>query len=136
MHLRPKSMGSSVDGTKIPALPRGKTIVEVFADFLAYLLACARTYITETHAAGDVLWTSLEQSIHFVLTHPNGWTGPQQMRMRKSAVLAGLVPDSPAGRMRMQFVTEGEASMHFCVSHESYVDLFKVRSPLYLCWSL
>jgi len=33
-------------------LPSNKTVVEVFADFLAYLLECASSFIQETHANG------------------------------------------------------------------------------------
>ncbi len=90
-------------------------MVEVFADFLGYLFSCARRYITDTHASGESLWNSLSDQIDFVLSHPNGWEGLQQGKMRQAAVLAGLVPDNAAGHARIHFVTEGEASLHFCV---------------------
>lgn len=61
----------------IPPLPLNKTVVEVLADFLAYLLECASIYIRETHANGADLWASVEDQIHFVLSHSNGWEGPQ-----------------------------------------------------------
>ncbi|KAI0668088.1 hypothetical protein C8Q78DRAFT_1048352 [Trametes maxima] len=35
--------------------------------------------------------------------------------MRQAAVMAGLVPDTPAGHARVHFVTEGEASLNFCI---------------------
>ncbi|KAI0734054.1 hypothetical protein C8Q72DRAFT_927570, partial [Fomitopsis betulina] len=34
---------------------------------------------------------------------------------RRAAILAGLVPDTAAGKAKIHFVTEGEASFHFCV---------------------
>ena len=87
----------------------------MFADFLRYLHFCARKYIEETHASGEELLKSLEANTSFVLTHPNGWEGAQQSLMRRAAVTAGLVPDTPEGHARVSFVTEGEASLHFCI---------------------
>jgi hypothetical protein len=117
LHLRPRSASSSDVTTKIPALPLDKTVVDLFADFMKYLYDCTRTYIQETHASGTSIWTSAEKNgdIDFILTHPNGWEGAQQARMRSAAVQAGLVPDTVAGRARIHFVTEGEASLHFCI---------------------
>jgi len=102
---------------EIPPLPPGKTVVEVFADFLAYLLECASSFIQETHANGPDLWASVNNEIDFVLSHPNGWEGAQQAQLRKAAVLANLIPDTTAGHARLSFVTEGEASLHFSVQN-------------------
>lgn len=49
------------------------------------------------------------------MAHPNGWQGKQQSQMRDAAVVAGLIPYSDAGHQRLRFVTEGEASLHFCI---------------------
>ena len=35
--------------------------------------------------------------------------------MRRAAVLAGLITDTEAGHLRLSFVTEGEASLHFSI---------------------
>ena len=35
--------------------------------------------------------------------------------MRNAAVYGNLVPDTDAGKARIRFVTEGEASLHACV---------------------
>ena len=100
---------------KIPPLPEGKTVVQVFADFLRYLHQCARTYIEESNLNGPNMWKRLEPTIEYVLSHPNGWEGGQQALMRKAAILAGFIPDTEAGRSRLFFVTEGETSLHFCI---------------------
>ena len=92
-------------------------MVEVFGDFLRYLLECASSYIQDTHANGLDLWDSVKSEIDFVLSHPNGWEGTQQSEMRRAAVLAGLVPDDASGHARLSFVTEGEASLHFSVQN-------------------
>lgn len=91
--------------------------MEVFADFLIYLFQCAAKYIKETHANGTDLWASVEGQIDFVLSHPNGWEGTQQSQMRKAAVLAGLILDTPTGNAQLSFVTEGEASLHFSIQN-------------------
>lgn len=116
LHLRPRTLASEdAIKSRVPPLPLRKTVVDVFADFMAYMYACARKYIIETHAAGSGLWLSVEKDIEFILGHPNGWGGNQQAQMRKAAVQGGLVPDEEAGCARVHFVSEGEASLHFCV---------------------
>ena len=111
----------------IPPLPLNKTVVEVFADFLAYLLECALRYIQDHHANGEELWASVKDQIHFVLSHPNGWEGSQQAKMRKAAVLAKLIPDTAPGRARLSFVTEGEASLHFSVKNGLPIGVMEAR---------
>ncbi|KZP02654.1 hypothetical protein FIBSPDRAFT_770389, partial [Athelia psychrophila] len=56
-------------------------------------------------------------NIDFVLTHPNGWEGAQQSEIRRAAVLAGLSSDTLEGQSRIQLLTEGEASLHFCIGN-------------------
>ncbi|KJA20622.1 hypothetical protein HYPSUDRAFT_88584 [Hypholoma sublateritium FD-334 SS-4] len=114
LHLRSTSVGSSAAGTAIPPLPAGKRAVDVLADFLSYLRACAAAYISEAHLGGAELWTAAGADARYVLAHPNGWGGAEQARMRDAAVRAGLVRANE--RERITFVTEGEASLHFCVT--------------------
>ncbi|KAJ7021947.1 hypothetical protein C8F04DRAFT_972126, partial [Mycena alexandri] len=99
LHLRP-----DIKHPDIPPLPHRMT---------AYLFDCAKIYIEQSHPDGTALWLSLCPNIRFVMTHPNGWEGKQQSQMRQAAVMAGLIPGSNAGHDRLQFVTEGEASLHF-----------------------
>ncbi|KAF7970803.1 hypothetical protein HWV62_22804 [Athelia sp. TMB] len=115
LHLRPKRLQSShVSDSDLPPLPHNKTAVEVLSDFMRYLFHCAQIYIIDTHS--ETLWDSVASNIDFVLTHPNGWEGAQQSDIRRAAVLAGLVPDTLQGHSRLQLLTEGEASLHFCIS--------------------
>lgn len=113
LHLRPKSEETKHARAMIP-LPPNKTVTEIFADFLRYLFRCAKQYIQETHSTTQ-LWSSIENNIDFVLSHPNGWEGREQREMRTAAVMAGLVPDTSAGQDRISFVTEGEASLHYAI---------------------
>ena len=108
-------MQLNMNGMRLTPLPKRKSPVHVFGDYLAYLYRCTRSFITDTHANGISLWNAVESDIQFVLSHPNGWEGPQQTRMRNAAVYGNLVPDTDAGKARIRFVTEGEASLHACV---------------------
>jgi len=117
LHLRPNTAATRGMTQKLPPLPLNMQAVDILADFLGYMYKCARTYIEESHANGPALWTSVESEIQFILTHPNGWEGIQQTQMRQAAIKAGLVPDTSAGRSRVAFVTEGEASLHFAIKH-------------------
>lgn len=131
LHLRPKDLGQDEVSKyleNLPPLPLGKTIVTVFSDYLKYMLECAKAYIQEKHTNGTSLWLSLLPTAEFVLSHPNGWEGPQQSQMRRAAVLAGLVSDLQAGTERVHFVTEGEACLHFCVGKGMTTESMKVST--------
>jgi len=115
LHLRSKHGDGKTVNKNVSSLPPNKTVVDVFADFLRYLMGCAATYIQEREAGGIQLWNSLKDEIHFVLSHPNGWEGKEQSQMRQAVIKAGLVQNSPSGHDRISFVTEGEASLHFAI---------------------
>ena len=120
--LGPKGMHAdpAIPSIKLP--PGKQDVLEVYADFYRYMYGHARTYIEQTHANGDLLWESFGEDIDFILSHPNGWEGAQQSAMRRAAIKAGLVPDTPDGRERVKFVTEGEASFHCCISSGTISD--------------
>lgn len=102
--------------TKLSSIPEDKTLTDLFGDFMSYLLECTRSYIQETHLPnGTVVWQSVEKDIQFVISHPNGWEAAQQAELRDAAVAAGLIQDTNKGHARLQFITEGEASLHYCI---------------------
>ena len=119
-------MIEGVSQESMPKLPPGKTAIDVFGDFLAYLFSCARLYITQTHANGESLWQSVGSRIDFILGHPNGWEGLQQSRMREAALLGGLIDNASADYSRIHFVTEGEASLHYCLDGGLASDVIEV----------
>ena len=104
--------------------------MQVFGDFLRYLYQCTRAYIEDTHGDGNKLWKSVEGHREFILTHPNDWRGPQIAKMRAAAIYAGLVQDNPEGHARIRFMTEGEASLHYCAQSYYASDMIKVSSPI------
>lgn len=128
LYLCPPALRPS--GLTIPLLPPEKTAVRVIADFLAYLFQCAKDYIQQTHASGESLWNSVQGRIDVVLSHPNGWEVSQHVKMREAAILAGLIPDSLAARAKLHFVTEGEASLHYCVNSGLASEAIKACSLL------
>lgn len=71
-------------------------------------------------------WSTVEDDIDFVLTHPNGWEGAQQSQIRRAAVFAGLISDTADGQSRLQLLTEGEASLHFCIGNNLVSNDMKV----------
>ncbi|KIK04209.1 hypothetical protein K443DRAFT_130999 [Laccaria amethystina LaAM-08-1] len=117
LHLRNNTNERPNITEEIPPLPKGKSAVDVLADILRYLFTCSSDYIQDTDVNGGELWLTLKDVIHFVLSHPNGWEGLQQDRLREAAVLAGLIPQDHSGYSRLLFVTKGEASLHFAVQN-------------------
>ncbi|KAF9650947.1 hypothetical protein BDM02DRAFT_3092037, partial [Thelephora ganbajun] len=117
LNLAPKALSKKLPAGYAPKLPHGLSITEVFADFMEYLFACAESYIKDSHALGGSVWDSVKADIVFVLSHPNGWGGAEQVVMRRAAVKAKLIPDTAEGHDRVRFVTEGEASFNFCVNN-------------------
>jgi len=96
-------------------LPQGKSVVDLFADFIRYLFDSTVAHIKEAEPTGEVLWTNFGPTVELVLTHPNGWEGHQQEVMRKAVVQAEIFNKEEA-RSRVSFVTEGEASFNYCVT--------------------
>lgn len=122
-------MPSELRNAPLDPLPPNATLTTVFADFMAYLLQCTKKFFEESSPNGATQWANLIDTAHFIISHPNGWEGPQQTKLRKAAVLALLVPDTMEGRARIHFVTEGEASLHFCLNEKVIEEGVDVSSP-------
>ncbi|KAK7472170.1 hypothetical protein VKT23_000292 [Stygiomarasmius scandens] len=118
LHLRPDRKESDAVSQVVYPLPPNKTAVDVFADFLHYLMECTKSFIIQSMPNGASFWESVEERIQFVLSHPNGWEGSQQSQMRRAAIQAGLITNSREDHGRVQFVTEGEASLHYCLNNK------------------
>jgi len=106
-------------------LPKGKSIQDIFADFLRYLFDSAKASIKEWEPMGEQLWESLEPNIDLILSHPNGWEGREQEFLRKSVVKASILTEEEA-LSRVSFVTEGEATFNFCVTNTKSGELLEV----------
>ena len=106
--------------------PMGKTIIDIFSDFMRYLFDSTKALFISSDQNGRHRWNSVSENIELVLTHPNGWGGPQQQQLRAAAIRANIVPDTLGGRARIHFVTEGEASFNFCAAHTQAGENLKV----------
>jgi hypothetical protein len=108
-------------------LPMGKTIVDLFSDFMRYLFDSTKSFFVAIESNGEVLWNSATDNIELVLTHPSGWGGPQRDQLRTAAVRANIIPDTPEGHARIHFLTEGEAKFSFCATQTQVGETLKVR---------
>jgi hypothetical protein len=106
-------------------LPKGKSIQDVFSDFIRYLFDSAKAFIQESEPMGKKLWGSLEPNIDLILSHPNGWDGREQEFLRKAVVQASVFTEKEA-ISHVSFVTEGEASFDFCVINTKSGELLEV----------
>jgi len=106
-------------------LPKGKSIQDIFADFIRYLFDSTKAYIQEGVPMGERLWGSLEPNIDLILSHPNGWGGREQEFLRKSIVQASILTEKEA-LSRVSFITEGEATFNFCVTNTTSGKLLEV----------
>ena len=135
--LSPTEPSAEMKAQMSTQLPRGKSIVDVLADFMRYLFESTKTLFKASEPNGELRWASVSGNIELVLSHPNGWGGPQQTQLRTAAVRAGIVPGTRAGRSRVHFVTEGEASFSFCATHTQAGKNLKVchtaAPPIWIC---
>ncbi|KEP47397.1 heat shock 70 kDa protein 12A [Rhizoctonia solani 123E] len=98
-----------------PAFPYGVTLEQVYSDFLRYLLAHTEKYFKDRIIDGGLLWSRYQNKLEIVIAHPNAWSTRQQAFLRKVAIQAGAVSATQA-QDKVRFVTEGEASVHFCLA--------------------
>jgi hypothetical protein len=97
-------------------------------------MKCAESFIKDTHPQVLSSWAALRARAEFIIAHPNGWEGVQQTKLRRAAVQANLIPDTAEGRSRIGFVSEGEASLHFCIGEGFVSDVrFLPRSCVFPC---
>ncbi|CAE6472150.1 unnamed protein product [Rhizoctonia solani] len=96
--------------------PYGVTIKRVYSDFLKYLFGHTEKYFKDRIIDGEKLWSRHRNKMEFVIAHPNAWRTSQRTFLRKMAVKAGLVSSTNQAQNNIRFVTEAEASVHFCLA--------------------
>lgn len=112
----------------LPPLPQKKTAVDVFADFLEYLVKdCAEKFISESYPGGAL--SPLCYDREYVVSHPNGWESVEQQMLRQACLQASLIES--LGSKNLHLVTEGESSLHFCLSSIPNLADFTVESLHY-----
>lgn len=106
-------------------LPHGVTVEQVYADFLVYLMSHTRQFFIARTTNGRSLWSNLIGKSRIILTHPNGWGLKEQAVLRRAAIRADLVTQADA-HDRVEFVTEGEASVHYCLYYGNLAQTLQV----------
>ncbi|KAG8729239.1 hypothetical protein FRC11_009245 [Ceratobasidium sp. 423] len=81
---------------------------------MRYLLKHTEKYFNDRIVDGPGLWSRHRSKMEFIIAHPNAWGTREQAFLRKMAVRAGFVGATQA-QSRIRFLTEGEASVHFCL---------------------
>ena len=133
--ISPSEPSAAMKAQMSTELPKGKTIIDVFADFMGYLFESTKELFKNSEPSGGLLWDSASDNIELILTHPNRWGGPQQSQLRAAAIKAGIVPDTPNGHASVHFLSEGEASFHFCATNtQACKDLKVSRAGLIQSW--
>ncbi|CAE6495337.1 unnamed protein product, partial [Rhizoctonia solani] len=114
-HLHPDDIKRRHDFALEP-LPNGLSLSQVYSDFMTYLLNHTKTYFGDRVLNGARVWEAYHRDMTVVLAHPNGWGIREQGFLRQAAIKAGLVTSENA-YSNIQFVSEAEASVHFCMFH-------------------
>lgn len=115
LHLHPDDMKAK-HNLKMDSLPPGVSLRQIYSDFLGYLLKHTQAYFEDRILDGARIWRQYKSEIEVVIAHPNGWAIREQAFLRTAAVDAGFVEAGKASS-KVRFVSEAEASVHFCIYH-------------------
>lgn len=97
------------------ALPPGVPLATIYTDFLRYLLQNAQSYFEDHIIDGRSVWKKCGSNILVVLAHPNGWATREQHFLKQALKNVGGIYQN----CEVNFVTEAEASVHFCMFHSA-----------------
>ncbi|CUA75815.1 ER membrane protein complex subunit 1 [Rhizoctonia solani] len=128
LHLHPQSMRTQDRLTLYP-LPFGVSLSKIYTDFLGYLLGHTRTYFEEHVIHGSLIWEKCSTNMLIVLAHPNGWSTREQNFMKQALMEVG--PEYK--NYQVTFVTEGEASVHFCMFHSNMDSALEPQTDIIVC---
>ncbi|CAE7096804.1 unnamed protein product [Rhizoctonia solani] len=131
LHLHPPEMKEK-NSIKLEPLPNGLTLSRIYADFMKYLLEHTVPFFKSRIVDGPTIWEAYKNSVIFVIGHPNGYGLRQQDFLRKAAIEGGLVGAADA-TTRVRFVTEAEASVHFCIAHSNISSRLRIGSTFAVC---
>ncbi|CAE6412712.1 unnamed protein product [Rhizoctonia solani] len=121
MHVHPSDMLARHDLTLDP-LPPGVSLSQIYSDFLGYILKHTKSYFEDRLLDGKSIWERHSPAMEVVIAHPNGWSTREQQFLRSAAVAAGFSTPDQAPR-KISFITEAEASVHFCIHHTNLGNL-------------
>ncbi|CAE7125177.1 unnamed protein product [Rhizoctonia solani] len=131
LHLHPDDMKAK-HNLKLDALPPGVNIKQIYTDFLRYLLKYTKEYFEDRILDGKSIWERYSPDMEVVIAHPNGWFTREQVFLRGVAVDAGFSTSEKAQK-NIRFLTEAEASVHFCIHHTNLGDRLKSGTNFVVC---
>ncbi|KAG9103545.1 hypothetical protein FRC06_010030 [Ceratobasidium sp. 370] len=130
LHLHPNDMKVKHD-LKLDPLPDGVSLRQIYTDFLTYLFKHTQSFFEDRIVDGSLIWKNYQPKMEVVIAHPNGWGIREQTFLRAVATDAGFASASSSHRIR--FVTEAEASVHFCIYHTNLGSRLQVGTKFAVC---
>ncbi|KDN48293.1 hypothetical protein RSAG8_02885, partial [Rhizoctonia solani AG-8 WAC10335] len=131
LHLHPSDMQAKHE-LKLDPLPPGVTLRQIYSDFLGYLLSHTRSYFEDRVLDGKSIWERYSPAMEVVIAHPNGWGLREQAFLRLAAVAAGF-STSDAALSKVRFVSEAEASVHFCIHNTNMGNILQPGTNFAVC---
>ncbi|CAE6459246.1 unnamed protein product [Rhizoctonia solani] len=131
LHMHPSEMREKYS-IKLDPLPNGVALLQIYADFMNYLFKNTEPFFKDRIVDGPTIWEAYKDNITFIIAHPNGWGIREQEFLRRAAVDGGLVTVADS-KNRVRFVTEAEASVHYCISHSNISNRLKTGLNFAVC---
>ncbi|CAE6466496.1 unnamed protein product [Rhizoctonia solani] len=131
LHLHPEAMKHK-HNLRAQPLPAGVTLLTIYTDFMVYLLEHTKDFFESRIIDGQKVWEDHHKDMTIVLAHPNGWGVKEQNFLRQAAIAANYVPSSKA-ISQIRFVSEAEASVHFCMFHADLHNRLKPNTTFVVC---
>ncbi|QRV77750.1 50S ribosome-binding GTPase [Ceratobasidium sp. AG-Ba] len=131
LHLHPSDLTGKRNLVLEP-LPHGIQLSQIYIDFLRYILQHTRQHFEARILDGPKIWETYKPDMDVIIAHPNGWGLKEQAFLRKAAVDAGFASTEHASQ-RIHFVTEAEASVHFCTYHTTIGSQMKPGDNFAVC---
>jgi len=100
---------------EIPPLPKDVPIDKVYSDMFRWLIQHATNFFKTHTVDGEQIWDRIGAHSTIILAIPNGWEVPQQHLLRKAIVMSEAFPANFEDQL--DFITEGEASVHYALQH-------------------
>ncbi|KAG8821854.1 hypothetical protein FRC19_007138 [Serendipita sp. 401] len=113
----------------IPPLPSSVPVLAIYRDLIRYMFEVTRRFFIENTPNGAGIWGRVHGKAILVFCVPNGWDINQQEFLRKAVIKSGIMSRTDA-ETRVDFVTEGEASVHYALTHSSSTEWLRRNSHI------
>jgi hypothetical protein len=100
---------------------------------MRYLLQHTKPVFEDRIVDGKTIWENYHSDMVLIIAHPNGWGIREQEFLRKAAIEGGII-DAATAKARIRFVTEAEASVHYCIRYSNIASRFQVCCQSACAW--